>query len=225
VENVVDIRPGVSVNLIVYVDIRKEISDVRNAIVYDIDGVNIMISQTNPPLAKHHIDKEVTVTYLAKHKSGIRRIGFSGKVGKILYDYNLYSSKTVQAITIIREGGFKTCDLRMHYRVKPRSDSGINIYVKDKKANLIDISIGGVRFCNSRKDPIEPGSIIEIIITLDGQQFSLDAKTVNVWHSSEYANQKDMEYVSVQFLNVDKICSHLLSGKILSIQRELLSKT
>jgi hypothetical protein len=224
VENVIDIKPGMSVNLVTDVDIGKEITDIRNAIVYDIDGVNITLSQTNPPLTKHHIGKEITITYLNKHKDGIRRNGFSGKVLNILNDYNLYSSKSVQAIVIIREGAFRTCDLRMHYRVKPISGSGINLFVEDEKANLIDISIGGVRFCHSKKHSIAPGTIIEITITLDGQKFSLEARCINIWHSSEYEKQKDLEYVSVQFLNVDKKCSYLLSGKILTIQRELLSK-
>ena len=223
-KNVIDIRPGMGVNLVTDVDIGKEVTDVRNAIVFDVDGVNIILSQTNPPITKHHIGKEITITYLNKHKNGIRRDGFLGKVLNILNDYNLYSAKTVQAITIIREGSLKTCDLRMHYRVKPVSGSGINLFVEDEKANLIDISIGGVRFCHSKKHSIVPGTIIEITIMLDGQKFNLEAKTVNSWHSSEYGKLKDLEYVSVQFLNVDKKCSYLLSGKILTIQRELLSK-
>jgi hypothetical protein len=223
-ENVIDIKPGMSVNLVAGVDIMKENTDVRNAIIYDVDGVNITLSQTNPPLTKYHIGKEITITYLNKQNNGVWRNGFSGKVLNILKDYNLFSSNKVQAITVIRESCFKTCDLRMHYRVRPISRSGINLYVEDEKANLIDISIGGVRFCRSKKLSVKPGKIFEITITIDEQKFSVDAKCVNVWHYSEYAKQQDLEYVSVQFLNIDKKCAHLLSGKILTIQRELLSK-
>jgi hypothetical protein len=224
VENVIDIRPGMSINLIAEIDIWKEMTDVRNAIVYDIDGVKIIISQTNPALTKYHIGKIVTITYLNKQKNGIWRNGFSGKVLNILYDYNLYSSAKVQAISIVRDSDYKIYDLRMHYRVKPITSSGIELYVEDEKVSLIDISVGGVRFYRLKKHTIKPGTIIEIVISLEGQTFNLDAKCVNVWHYSEYVKQKDFEYVSVQFLNMDKKCTHLLSGKILTIQRNLLSK-
>ena len=220
----IGIKPGMSVNLIADVDISKENTDVRNTLVYDIDGVNITLSQTNPPLTKYHIGKEITITYLNKQNNGIWRNGFSGKVLNILKDYNLNSSKKVQAITIVRESDYKTCDLRMHYRVRPISNSGIGLYVEDEKANLIDISVGGVRFCRSKKHSIKPGEIVKITITIEEQKFTLDTKCVNIWHYSEYAKQKDLEYVSVQFLNMDKKCAHILSGKILTIQRELLSK-
>ena len=224
-EKLSDIRPGMSVNLVMHIDIEKEITDVRNATVYDTDGVNIILSQTNPPFTRYHVGEHITVTYLIKKKDNIRRIGFSGKVLDIVNDYNLYSSNTVQAITIIRDSELNINDIRMHYRVKPRSDNGIHLYVKDEKVNVIDISIGGARFCHSNNHPIEQGIMIKMILTLDVHKFSLEAKAVNVWYPSEAERRADIEYVSVHFLKMDKKCSYLLGGKILAIQRELLSKT
>ena len=223
-EKLKDINPGMSVNIIAHVDVDKEITEVRNAIVYDIDGASVVLSQTNPPFTKYHIDKEITVTYIVKGKNGLSRIGFSAKLVGILNDYSLYSSNVVQALTVLRRGGLKTYDLRMHYRISPKSDSGIHIYVGNERASLIDISMGGARFCHSRDHPIESRTIINIILELDAQKFNIEAKTVNVWHPSEAGRRVDLEYVSVQFMKLDKNCSHTLSGKILAIQRELLSK-
>jgi hypothetical protein len=225
VEKLSDIRPGMSVNLVMHIDIEKEITDVRNAIVYDTDGVNYILSQTNPPFTRYHVGEHITVTYLIKKKDNIRRIGFSGKVVNVLNDYALYSTETVQAVTVIRESDLKTYDLRMHYRVKPRSDNGIHLYVRDEKVNIIDISIGGARFCHSNNHHIEQGIIINMILTLDVHKFNLEAKAVDVWYPSEAERQADLEYVSVHFWKMDKKCSYLLGGKILAIQRELLSKT
>ncbi len=225
-EKLVDIRPGMSVNVVINVDIDKEIADVRNAVVYDVDGVGIVLSQTNPPFTKYHIGTKITVTYLVKRKEAApSRIGFSGKVISILNDYSLHSSKTVQAINIIRESELKIYDLRMHYRVIPKSDSGIHLYVGGEKVNLLDISMGGARFCHPRDNPIERGVMIKMILTLDLERFDIEAKSVNVWHPYEDGRWADLEYVSVQFFTMDKKCSHLLSGKILAIQREFLSKT
>jgi len=214
-----------SVNVVLNVDVDKELADVRNAVVYDVDSSGIVLSQTNPPFTKYHIGKEITVTYLVKRKEGPIRIGFSGKVLNILNDYSLHSSKTVQAVNIIRESELKIYDLRMHYRVNPKSDSGIHLYVGNEKVNLLDISIGGARFCHPIDNPIELGVMIKMILTIDWERFDVEAKSVNVWYPSEIGRRADLEYVSVQFFKMDKKCSHLLSGKILAIQREFLSKT
>lgn len=214
-----------SVNIIAHVDMGKEMTDVRNAMVYDIEGDRIIISQTSPPFTKYYIGREITVTYLIKEKDTLSRIGFSGKVDKILDDYNLYSTNTVQAVSIIRQTGLTPCDLRMHYRVMPKSASGIDLFLGDERANLIDISLGGARFCHVKGNPMEVGTMIHITLTLDRQRFNIEAKAVNVRRPYDDKRRSDLEYVSVQFFKLDKICSHLLSGKILAIQREYLSQS
>jgi hypothetical protein len=224
VDKLKEVNPGMSVNIVANVDVDKEITEVRNAIVYDVDGAKLVLSQTNPPFTKYHLDKEITVTYIVKGKDTLSRVGFSGKLVGILNDYSLYSSNIVQALNVLRKGGLKTYDLRMHYRVSPKSDSGIHVYVGDERVSLIDISMGGARFCHSKDRPIKSRTIINIILELDAQKFKLEAKTVNVWYPSEAGRWADLEYVSVQFMKLDKNCSHDLSGKILAIQRELLSK-
>jgi hypothetical protein len=224
VDKLKEVNPGMSVNIVANVDMDKEITEVRNAIVYDVDGAKLVLSQTNPPFTKYHLDKEITVTYIVKGKDTLSRVGFSGKLVGIVNDYSLYSSNVVQALNVLRKGGLKTYDLRMHYRVSPKSDSGIHVYVGNERVSLIDISMGGARFCHSKDRPIESRTILNIILELDAQKFNVEAKTVNVWHPSEAGRRADLEYVSVQFMKLDKSCSHDLSGKILAIQRELLSK-
>ncbi|MGA2331537.1 MAG: PilZ domain-containing protein [Syntrophales bacterium] len=223
-EKLKDIVPGMSVNIVADIDVDKEITEVRNAIVYDVDGANLVLSQTNPPFEEYHLDKKITVTYIVKGKDGLSRMGFSGKIVSILNDYSLYSSSVVEALNVLRKGGLTTHDLRMHYRISPRSDSGINIYVGHEQVSLIDISMGGARFCHSKDHPIESRNIIKMILEIDAQKFNIEAKKVNVWHLPEAGRRADFVYVSVQFTKLDKNCSHILSGKILSIQRELLSK-
>ena len=219
-----DINPGMSVNIVAAVDVDKEIAEVRNAIVYDIDGARLVLSQTNPPFTKYHIDRDISVTYIVKGKDVVSRIGFSAKLVGILNDYSLYGSNVVEALTVLRKSGLKKYDLRMHYRIRPKSDSGIHIYIGDERVSLIDISMGGARFCHSKDHRIESRTMINIILELDAKKFNLEAKTVNVWYPSEAGRRVDLEYVSVQFMKLDKNCSHILGGKILAIQRELLSK-
>ena len=223
-EKLKEVNPGMSVSIVAHVDMEKEIAEVRNAIVYDVEGKSLVLSQTNPPFTKSHIDQEITVTYLVRGEGSITRIGFSGKLVGILNDYSLSGSSVVQALTVQRKSGLKTYDLRMHYRVNPKSDSGIHISVGNERVSLINISMGGARFCHSRNHPIESRTVINMTLELDTHKFNLEAKTVNVWYPSEAGRRADLEYVSVQFMKLDRECSHMLSGKILAIQRELLSK-
>lgn len=220
-----EIRPGMSVNIVTHVDTGNEITDVRNALVYDVEGTKIILSQTSPPLTKYYVGKEITVTYLIKKKENLSRVGFTGKINTILNDYRLYSMKTVQALSVTRQSALSRSDIRMHYRVKPRSDSGISLFFGNERASLIDISIGGARFCHAKDNPVGTGTIIQIVLALDDQTFNVDAKAVKVWHPYDAPRRSDLEYVSVRFLKLDKICSHVLSGKILAMERTHLSKS
>jgi len=61
-------KPGLNVNIIFTLDIEKETADVRGAIIYDINGIDIILSQTNPPIMERHIGKDISVTYLIREK-------------------------------------------------------------------------------------------------------------------------------------------------------------
>ena len=119
----------------------KEATDVRGAIIYDINGSDVILSQTNPPVTGgRHIGKYVSVTYLIREQGDVARYGFEGKVIDVIKEYNLSSSKMVSAILIKKHTGIKQYDLRMHYRVKPKlSDGPITLYMENKKASLLDI--------------------------------------------------------------------------------------
>ena len=222
-EDSAEIKPGINVNIVVNVDIDKEITDVRSAIIYDVIGTEIIISQTNPPFTKYHIGRIITVTRLIKRKNDLSRIGFTGRVANIISDYNLSSSTTVLAVVVKRETGLKEYDLRMHYRVKPTSDSNINLYVEKEKVNLIDISLGGAQFSHARDSYIELGITIKVFLVIDGNEFTIEASTIRAWSPSEGGKQANLKYVSVRFLTIDRDVSYALGRKIMMIQRENLS--
>jgi hypothetical protein len=220
-----DAKPGLNVNILFTFDIDKETADVRGAMIYDVIGKNIILSQTNPPIMARHIGKRISITYLTRGKQDSARYGFSGKVTGIIQDYHLSSSNTVPAINVEVQTDSETYDLRMHYRVKPRSsDASVAVYLGNEKVNLIDISIGGARFSHKKDNPAEPGSTIKLILSLDGQRFPLEARIVGAWFPVNAGKPSDLEYVRLQFLYMDNKCSRQLSGKILAIQREMLSK-
>jgi hypothetical protein len=224
--NTVDVKPGLNVNIVLTVDIQKEATDVRGAIIYDIRGTDVILSQTNPPFTGgRHIGKDVSVTYLIREKNDVTRYGFEGKVVNVIKEYNLSSSNMAPAILLKRYPGFNQYDLRMHYRLKPKlNDVSIALYLENEKVNLLDISIGGACFCHKSDRPIELGKIRKMILSIDEQRFRIDAGIRASWFPSDAGRQSDLQYARIQFLNMGKACNHLLSVKLFAIQREILSK-
>jgi len=224
-ENAINVKPGLNVNIVLSVDMEREISDVKSAIIHDIIGDDIILSQINPPMEREDRGREITVTYLIGSGNTVKRFGFSGKITDIINDYKLSSSNPVPAILIKKTSGSRQYNLRMHYRVRPRlGDDSIALYVGTEKVNLMDISINGARFCHKRNRPIEPGKIMKATLYIDGHRFYPDIKTLSVWFPVETEKFPILEYASVQFLNMDKKYSYALNVKIMAIQRERLSE-
>jgi hypothetical protein len=223
VEDSTEIKAGLNVNIVVHVDIDKEITDVRSAIIYDVAGANIILSQTDPPFERHHIGRNVTVTHLIRRGNDFSRIGFSGKVINILNDYRHTSSSMVTAVIVKKETKINEYDLRMHFRVRPKADSNVTLIVGTEKCNLIDVTLGGARFSHKKDESMKSGNIINILLVIDDDKFNIEAKTIRVWSSSETALQENMEYVSVQFLSIDKNARQLLGRKIMMMQRKNVS--
>ena len=219
------LKPGLNVNIIFTLDIDKETVDVRTAIVYDIIGEDIILSQTNPPFVERHIGKEVSVTYLGRGNNNVERYGFDARVFSVIREYILNTSDTVPAIQVKRNTGLKQYNLRMSYRVKPRSnDISLSIYYANEKVKILDISIGGALFCHKSDHPTEMGKIKRLNLFIEGQQYQIDCKIITAWFPSDTVMLPDLEYVKLQFLDMDKKCCRLLNEKLFSIQRESLSK-
>jgi hypothetical protein len=225
-KNTAEVKPGLHVHIVLSIDIQKEATDVRRALVYDIDGADVILSQTNPPFTEgRHTGKNVSVTYLIREKNGVARYGFDGKVVEVIKTYNLSSSDAVPAIRVKRQTGFRQYDLRMHYRLKPRmNDDSLALYLENGKVNLLDISIGGARFCCNGSPPVEARETEIMILSIDGQRFPIAVRNCAFNPPSAAGRRSDLQYREVQFLNMDKTCHRLLNVKILAIQREMLSR-
>lgn len=218
------IKPGLNVNIIFTQDLDKEIVDVRASVIYDVTGKDITLSQTSPPCMQRHIGKYVSVTYLIKEKENTARHGFEGIVEKVIKEYSLASSNVVSAILVKKHSGIKIYDLRMSYRVRPKSDdTSLTLDVATQKVNILDISMAGVMCCRKSGHLTEAGKILKINLFIEGQSFEMDGKTIRAWFPSNAGVQSDLEYVRLQFLDMDRQCGRLLSEKLFAIQREILS--
>jgi hypothetical protein len=215
-----NISPGSKVDIVLDFDLSKETIDVRSATVYDLNDQRIILSQTSPPIATHNIGRRVKLTYLIREKDDLARYCITGRLAEIVKDYKLSESETAQALVMIQEGRPERFNIRLFYRLEPRTDSGIILFLNKEKVNIVDISIGGAKFTCRKHHPIKPKEILKLILQIDEQSFHIQAQVVKLWPVRGRMAKK-LESVAVEFLNLDRNMKDLLSKKIRDIEREM----
>jgi hypothetical protein len=213
-----NISPGSSVAIVIDFDWLKETIDLRRATVYDLDDQRIVVSQTSPPIATFDIGKKVKVTYLVREKDGPARYSFTGRLAEIVKGYQLSRSEAEEAVVIVPEGSDESFNLRSFYRLKPPSDSGMALLLNEEKVNIVDISIGGVKFTHRRDHPVKQKEILKLILQIDEHAFAVDAQVMRIL-PVRGRMEKTLKSVAVQFLNLDMNMTDLLFKKIRDIER------
>ena len=90
--------------------------------------------------------------------------------------------------------------------------------------NLIDISLGGALFTHSKEKPIEYGQELQVMYTgNDGNRHIIPSMVKRVWAPLEMRHT-GLEYVAVQFMNMDKDLERELGREIMEIQRAAICK-
>ena len=216
-----DLKAGLEVDVVVSTDYRKEISDVRRAIIYETEKNRLILSQTSPPFTRFYIQRDMLITYLIRKADEMVRVGVFGKLTDFI-NYRLASSERVQAIVMALKSGAELLNLRRHFRVRPSPDQGIIIYLDNEPMNIIDISVGGAMLCHPSGGSIMPNERRKIVMVVESERFSVEVTVLRVW--SPPTERQGLEYISIQFLNLDNRLNYLLGGKIFRIKRETLSK-
>ncbi len=191
---------------------------IRSSVIYDIRGANVIIAQTDPPIARSMFQKEVMVTYLRDGEKGPLRVGFPGKVTEFWDEYELSSSEKVKAVTITRKGEPSPYNIRMSYRVEPTSKSNISMTVDDHRVNIIDLSLGGVRFSYDKELALVHYEAVRIVLTIDGKPLSLDARILRTWGGDGV--RSGLMFASAEFPTMSIAAEHELSKKMREIERE-----
>ena len=90
---------------------------------------------------------------------------------------------------------------------------------------LVDISVGGAMLNHHGALKAKPFDQVRITMLVDGESFQAEAKIVRIWRSYMDRHQRDLEYVTIQFLGLNRRLNYLLSGKIFNMERESRGKT
>jgi c-di-GMP-binding flagellar brake protein YcgR len=217
-------RPGLAVSIIINIDYRKEVVESKNSIVHDVIGDKIIIAQTDPPISRTNIDKEIYVTYLDKEGEKPARYGFPAKIIEFVKEYELAARQKTQVIILLRKGLQEQYNLRMFYRLEPPSNCGIDIFVNGSKVNILDISIGGASFSHNKVYPFKANENASVILIIGERASQIMSKVVRVWQPDDERMKKSLEFVSIQFLNMNGHIKNELGRKIRDVERALRYK-
>jgi hypothetical protein len=218
-----ELRIGSRIDIVFENEIEKINAHYMKAVVYDSESKNIVVSQTSPPLNLYFVNRRVLITYLARSKRLVLRFGFSARLVDLLANYELSSNKVVEALVLKQINEPQQIDYRMHFRVKPPSQSSINLYFQEKKVNLIDVSLGGAKFTYPKSHLFQYGDVLKFNLIIDSRTFEIDTRVRNV-STPEFSINKTIQFVSIKFEYDDNEISSLLGKAILSIERQLLSE-
>ncbi len=217
------IRPGLSVRIVTDIDVMKERILVKGSTVYDMQEPAIILAQTDPPILKSMLHKEVIVTYLIKEKDNAVRHGFTAELVEFI-DYSLSSGQQVKALVARRTGPEKPYSVRMSYRVGPTGRSNITMSVFANRVNIIDISLGGAKFTYSKPLVLKSDEIVSIGLEIGGKVYTLEAHILRTWQGDHEGARRDLWFASAEFVNISKTTEQALLRKIHDIEREARQK-
>jgi hypothetical protein len=197
------IRPGLSTRIVTDIDVTRERILVKGSTVYDVQEPAIILAQTDPPILKSMLQKEVIVTYLVKEKDDTVRHGFAAELVEFI-DYSLNSGQQVKALVVRRTGPEKPYNIRMSHRVSPTGRSTIAMSVFANKVNIIDISLGGAKITYSKPLALKLDEIVQIGLEIDGNVYTSEAHILRTWQGDHESARRDLWFASVEFVNMSK---------------------
>jgi hypothetical protein len=218
-----DIKPGLSIRIVTEVDVTRERIHVRGSIIYDVKEETAILAQTDPPILKSMLHKEVTITYLTKKNDVMVRHGFPARIVEFI-DYSLNSGQQVRALMVERTGNEQPYSIRMSYRAAPTTKSELSMTIYGTVVNVLDISLGGARFSYDKSLKLEPDAIVNANIEMEGRPYSLEARILRTWYGDSEGPRHDLRFASAEFVNMSRTVEHALSRKIHEIERESLHK-
>jgi hypothetical protein len=219
-----ELKIGTRIDIVFENEINKTNAHYMKALVYDYENDNIIISQTSPALNSHFLNRRIMVTFLANAEKRVLRFGFPARLIDLITNYQISSDKSVEALVLKQFEKPEQVDFRMHFRVKPPSQSSVNLFFLEQKVNLIDISIGGAKFTYPKSHVFLQGDEVKFKLIIDSTVFDLKAKVRSVVLPHEFSANKTLQYVGVEFKHENKQFASVLSRAIIGIERQMLSE-
>lgn len=205
------------------VEINLDSSSVRGtrlkAVIYDVAGKRLILSQTSPPTLPPPATRPVYISYILKEGNSPRRFGVSAMISGFDNEYRLASGTRVQALIVDTTGKPKEASLRRGYRVRPPRQSAISLTIGGREYAILDISVTGISFIQRFFDPpFRTADRLSCLLGIDGRSYPLEADVIRV------SETRVARHVAAVFVEIGRDINSVLGKKILMLEREELSR-
>jgi hypothetical protein len=218
------LKVGANVNIVFENEINKSNAHFMKALVYDIQDRKIIISQTSPALNRNFLNRRIMVSFLSRIERRNLRFGFPAKLIDLVSDYKIASQQIVEALVLQQYEDSEQIDFRTFFRVKPPMQSDINLFLKEEKVKLIDISLAGAKFICPKDNLLQAADKVKFKLLIGPSVFDLETRVREVRTPDDVLGNKNLQYVSVEFEYDNKQLEAALGKAILAIERQLLSE-
>jgi hypothetical protein len=211
------IKPGTSVDIVL--DPATEGIKPMKALVYEVAGKCLVLSQTSPPIRSQPPHRPLYVTYLVRQGNRMRRMGFTAAVAAFCDDYPLLSGTRVPAVSLEMEGAPEETSLRKSFRIRTPSNCGLTLTIDGRNYAIFEISLTGIGFIQPLRQPaFKPSASLECRLNIDGRSYPLKARVIRAPESA--ASRR----IAAAFVGIGQEMQPVLSRKILLLERRELSR-
>jgi hypothetical protein len=211
------IKPGITVSI--NLDPSSASGNSLKAVIYDVRGKHLVLSQTSPPLLPPPPKGPVDISYITGKGNSARRLGFSALVSGFGDDYELSSGMRVPTIIVEMNRDSEETSLRKGFRIRTPRSSGLALTIQARNYPIFDISLIGVNFIQpSLQPPFKPSTVLECRLNIDGRNYLLKARVIRIMETAA------IRHIAAVFVNPGKDLQPVLSRKILQLEREDLNR-
>ncbi len=214
------VRTEDSVKIITEIDAQTDNISTRDSVIYASDGETLILAQTDPPLESSMLDQEVVVTYVVKEEEGYVRYGFHAVIADLLDHFQPEPGRHARALTVRRRSRPEPYNMRMRYRVQPSNKSGLDVSIHRKKVNVVDVSLGGIRFSYDDRLRLEVDNVVEVNLAIGRDVHTVETRIVRIWEKEAEFFKTELRFAAGEFRNMSRRFEEELSRKIREIERE-----
>ena len=216
-----DIKPGLNVRIVTEIDETTDRISAKASKVYDVDSQKIILAQTDPPILKSMLHKDIVITYMVSKNDVTARHGFRATILEFI-DYGLDSNEMVKALVVRSTGDARPYSIRRFYRVIPTSRSGLSMIIRGQPVNVLDISLGGAKISHDEHINLEPDTVANVSMDMNRKTYIVKARILRVWDRISEGFKNDVRFAALEFLDIDKSVELVLAQKIRDMEREWL---
>ncbi|MGD9125551.1 MAG: PilZ domain-containing protein [Desulfarculaceae bacterium] len=227
------LRPGRAVDLIIEADLDQNLTDVRASYLHELETregkEQLILAQTSPPLRPSQVGADLEVTFLNRNikVSGGEwfRVGYEAVILELRRNYRLSSGEIETVIVVSGPQRFERLTLRLSYRVEPPLDYDLRLFLSPnrKKVNVLDLSMGGVKFVHQSARTFKKGQKLNLLLADEDREVNLKAEVVRTGESLP-GSRRGRSATAVQFIELEPYTRETLREIFVELSRYLLAK-